>query len=291
MRILILGANGMLGHEVARLFRDDPEVYALMRGDFSAVQGYDIFHKQRTICGVDVGDQSRLQRILKEIAPGAVINCVGIVKQVADAHDAVKSIEINSLFPHRLSVLCAANKCRLIHISTDCVFSGAKGNYREEDNPDPVDLYGRSKLLGEVTEGDALTIRTSMIGLELSSQHGLLEWFLSRKGTEVKGYRKAIFSGFTTRALSGILKDVLFRYPALKGLYHVSSSPINKFDLLTLIRDKTGIDIKIVPDDQLNCDRSLDSSRFRAETRYGIPSWDSMIAELAEDIKRRNNDS
>jgi dTDP-4-dehydrorhamnose reductase len=291
MRILILGANGMLGHELVRLFRDDPHVYALMRGDFSAVQKYGIFYKQRTICGVDAADQRLLERTLEKLGPDAVINCIGIVKQVSDAHDAVKSIEINALFPHRLAALCAGQKCRLIHISTDCVFSGAKGNYREEDNPDPVDLYGRSKLLGEVTGGDALTIRTSMIGRELNSQHGLLEWFLSQKGGQVKGYTKAVFSGFTTGALSVILKEIVFRYPALKGLYHVSSAPISKFDLLALIREKTGIDIEIVPDDQLKCDRSLDSSRFRAETQYSIPSWDSMIEKLAEDIKRRHNDS
>ena len=286
MRILILGGSGMLGHEAYRIFQSDSDVYALMRNDFSAVKGFGIFDKNKTVCGVDAGDYPLLEKMLKKISPDAVINCIGIVKQVKETHDPIKSIEINSLFPHKLSGICAQNNCRLIHLSTDCVFSGIKGDYTEKDNPDPVDLYGWTKLLGEVTSGNVLTIRTSMIGRELNTDHGLLEWFLNQEGKEVKGYTNAIFSGFTTRALSIILKEIIFKHSALKGLYHVSSEPISKFNLLMLIKIKMNLNIEIIPDDRLRCDRTLNSSKFRKETNYTPPSWENMIEVLAENIKK-----
>ena len=286
MRILILGASGMLGHEAYRVFQSDSDVYALMRNDFSVVKGFGIFDKNKSICGVDAGNYPLLEETIQKIRPDAVINCIGIVKQVKEIGDPVEGIEINSLFPHKLSGICARNNCRLIHLSTDCVFSGIKGDYTEKDNPDPVDLYGRTKLLGEAVTGNVLTIRTSMIGRELATNHGLLEWFLSQEGKEVKGYKNAIFSGFTTRALSMALKEIIFKHPGLKGLYHVSSQPISKFDLLTLIKRKMGLNIGIIPDEQFKCDRTLNSSKFRQETHYTPPSWENMIEVLAENIKK-----
>jgi dTDP-4-dehydrorhamnose reductase len=170
-------------------------------------------------------------------------------------------------------------------MSTDCVFSGRKGNYHESDLADAEDLYGKSKFLGEVHEAHCVTLRTSIIGTELSRKKSLVEWFLAQKGP-IKGFRRAIFSGFTTIEMARIIENLMVRHPAVSGLYHVSSAPISKYDLLMLIRNKLGMSTEIVPDDTLQIDRSLDSARFRRECGYNPPAWENMIEELANDIKR-----
>ncbi|MCX5705952.1 MAG: SDR family oxidoreductase [Candidatus Omnitrophica bacterium] len=286
MRVLILGGKGMLGHKAWQVLKDSFDVYVTIRGSFSEVEEFGIFDKSKTICNVNVLDFPNLEEEIGEFRPDVILNCIGIVKQISEAHDAVKSIEINSLFPHKLALLCSKINSRLIHISTDCVFSGKKGGYTEDDNPDPLDLYGRTKLLGEVTEGNVLTLRTSIIGRELNTIHGLLEWFFSQRGKTIKGYTKAIFSGFTTGTLSAILKDIILNHKSIKGLYHVSSGSISKFDLLMSIKKKFDLNVEIIPDDQFKCDRSLDSSKFRIEAGYIPPLWDTMIRELAEEIEK-----
>lgn len=286
MRALVLGGNGMLGHMAWELLKNDLDVYVTVRGVFSEIERFKIFDKKRTFCGVQVENFLSFEDIVKKSKPDIILNCIGIVKQSNDSVNPLKSIEVNSLFPHKLARLCGKRGCRLIHLSSDCVFSGSRGNYTEYDNPDPLDLYGRTKLLGEVTEGDILTIRTSMIGRELGTSHGLLEWFLNQRGGEVKGFKNAIFSGFTTRVLSKILRDVIVTYRNLKGIYHVSSEPISKLDLLLLIKQKTGVDIEIVPDTMVKCNRSLNSSKFRQETGFKSPSWEDMIEGVAQDIKK-----
>jgi dTDP-4-dehydrorhamnose reductase len=210
------------------------------------------------------------------------VNCIGIVKQRSAGSQAIPSIEVNALFPHRLALLCRGHGTRLIHISTDCVFSGRRGNYNEGNLPDATDIYGRSKLLGEVTEGNALTLRTSMIGRELTRKASLLEWFLSQAG-QIKGYRRAIFSGFTTSELARIIERLIAQFPEAAGLYHVSSEPISKYDLLCLVRDRMRPGVHITPDDELQCDRSLDSTRFQTRFGYKPPKWETMIDELAQD--------
>jgi dTDP-4-dehydrorhamnose reductase len=177
-------------------------------------------------------------------------------------------------------------QARLVHLSTDCVFSGSRGGYREEDAADADDLYGRSKLLGEVGESPCITLRTSIIGSELSRKSGLLEWFLAQKGGSIKGFTGAIFSGFTTAELSRVIERVLVGYPQAAGLYHVSSAPISKYDLLCRLNTRLGLGVEIVPWSDFHCDRSLDSARFRAEFAYTPPSWDEMIEELARDLHR-----
>ena len=287
MRILILGGSGMLGHTALQFLRNDLDVYTTIRSDFDEVAQFDIFEKNKTICGINVENFGILEKTVTKVNPDVILNCIGIVKQIREADDSIKSIEINSLFPHKLAAMCNTNNYRLIHLSTDCVFSGEKGNYTEEDKTDPVDLYGRTKLLGEVTTGNVLTIRTSMIGQELNTNHGLLEWFLSQQEREAKGYTNAVFSGFTTKALSIILKEIISKHSDLKGLYHVSSEPISKFNLLMLIKKKMGLDIEITPDEDFYCDRSLDSSKFRKEFSYTPPSWEKMIDELVIELKGR----
>jgi dTDP-4-dehydrorhamnose reductase len=192
---------------------------------------------------------------------------------------------VNALLPHRLALMCADVSARLVHISTDCVFSGARGGYREDDFADAADLYGRTKFLGEVgQEPHCLTLRTSIIGPELARKASLLEWFLAQR-TRVRGFTKAIFSGFTTTELARVIELMLTRYPDASGLYHVSSEPINKYDLLVAIRDALGLDIEIVPDATFEIDRSLDSTRFRSEFNYTPPSWPAMIGELANELR------
>lgn len=281
-RVLILGGAGMLGHRLAADLRQDFEVWVTLRGSVQAYERYGSFDPNRTLGGVDVLNFDAVTEVMGTVRPDAVINCIGIIKQLAAAKDPFLSVSINSLLPHRLHRLCRASGARLIHFSTDCVFSGRTGNYTEEDPSDALDLYGRSKFLGETVGEGALTIRSSIIGHELGSASGLLEWFLSQRGRQVPGYRRAFFSGFTTHEMARIVRMVLTEHPALSGTFQVSSERINKYDLLTLIRQAYGIDVEIVPDDKVEIDRSLDSTRFRRLTGYAPPTWPEMIAELAE---------
>jgi dTDP-4-dehydrorhamnose reductase len=195
----------------------------------------------------------------------------------------VRSITVNALFPHRVAALCAASGARLIHFSTDCVFSGGRGAYREEDVPDPIDLYGRSKLLGEVDAPGALTLRTSIIGRELEHFTGLLEWFL-RSGPVVGGYTRVVWSGVTTNYVASLV-GTLIRDAPLDGLFHVSSAPITKHDLLVALRDAFGKQTRIEPQASPVSDRSLESDRFWSRTGLNRPRWDDMIGDLVDDSR------
>jgi dTDP-4-dehydrorhamnose reductase len=221
--------------------------------------------------------------LLEEWRPHAVVNCVGVIKQLPEGDDPVVCIHINALFPHLLARACRERGIRLIHISTDCVFSGHRGNYREDDPSDAVDLYGRTKYLGEVSEPGCITVRTSMIGRELSSSHGLLEWFLAQRGRSVRGYRKAVFSGLTTLELASVITRILTEWTFLSGVCQVVAEPIDKYSLLCLIRDIFGLEVEIQPDTSHVCDRSLDGSRFHGATNYVAPSWRAMIEAMRAD--------
>jgi dTDP-4-dehydrorhamnose reductase len=286
MRVLILGGEGMLGHKVFQVLSKRFETFATFR-DFNGLwRHYPMYadvDPGRTVGGVDVMDFDTVVRAFARIKPDVVVNCIGIIKQLKEAKDPIISINLNSLFPYRLAELCAATGSRMFHMSTDCVFSGRKGNYTEDDIPDAEDLYGRTKLLGEVDREGCLTIRTSIVGRDFAKQSALLEWFLSNRGGRVQGYVNAIYTGFPTQVLARIMGDLIVDYGNLSGLYHVSSEPIDKYSLLVKIRDAMGLDIEIEPYEDLACDRSLDSSCFRGETGYSIPDWDEMIAELAQD--------
>jgi dTDP-4-dehydrorhamnose reductase len=285
MRILVLGGDGMLGHQLLKSLSSRHEVKVTLRQNLAVYQQYGLFVESNSYAGIDVRSFARISEVMADFQPDAVINAVGIVKQRIEAKESIPSIEINALLPHRLSVLCRVAGVRLIHLSTDCVFSGKKGNYRENDPPDADDLYGRSKYLGEVHESHCLTLRTSIIGYELSRKKSLLEWFLSQTGT-VKGFTGAIYSGFTTKEMSRIIEMVLLKNTDAHGLYHVTSDPINKYDLLLLFRDKFDKDIEVVRDGDFVCDRSMDSARFRRDFDYVPPTWDAMIAELAKDSQK-----
>lgn len=284
MRVLVLGGTGMLGHKVYQVLGEHFETKVTVRERFDSISTRGPLTEQDVIEGIDVADVSAVEAALASFRPDAVVNCAGIIKQLPQAHDAQLSISVNSLAPHRLASLAQRYGARFVQISTDCVFSGQQGMYKESDNPDPVDLYGRSKLLGEVDElEDAVTLRTSIIGRELASTHSLVEWFLSQTGPSVKGFTNAIFSGLPTVALAKVIASVLRDHPDLHGLYHVSSDPINKHDLLTLIRDAYGKQIEIIPDGATRIDRSLDSRRFAEATGITIPSWPELVQAMASD--------
>ena len=284
MKVLVLGADGMLGHQVVQRLTHSHEVVAIVRKPptpkvTAALKG------ARLITGVDV----RLSRVLDlvvEERPGFVVNAAGIVKQREAAADPVESIQVNGLFPHQLADACRQAEARLIQISTDCVFSGLRGNYREKDIPDPVDLYGRTKLVGEVSGPGCLTIRTSMIGLELANFSSLIEWFLHQQ-RPVSGFRQARWNGLTTIELARLIDRLVKDHPDLTGVWHVSGQTLSKYDLLATLTVMLGRDVELVPDDKVVIDRSLNSDRFRSAVGYDPPSREVMLAELAAAIRER----
>lgn len=271
----------MFGHQFYKQLRERHDVRVTLRQDFAAYSAYNLFDPARTYTGIDVRSNERLTEVMADFQPDAVVNAVGIVKQRHSAQASIPSLEINALLPHRLSELTRLGKARLVHLSTDCVFSGRQGMYQESDFSDAEDLYGRSKYLGEVSDPHTLTLRTSIIGPELARKSSLLEWVCAQRG-EVRGFRQAIFSGLTTSELSRVIEKLLVEYPEAAGLYQVSSDPINKYDLLKLIQQAYRLPIEVKADDQFRIDRSLDSSRFRQEFQYAPPSWPQMVQELAE---------
>lgn len=289
MRILIFGITGMLGHVLWLKFKQSHNTFGTVRRTRKELKTYTSFFEKdnnQIIDNVDVTDEGAVERALVLSQPDIVINCIGIIKQVSAAKDPIVSIRINSLFPHILAEKCREGGFRLIHISTDCVFSGKKGLYREDDISDAEDLYGKTKYLGEVSGPNCLTIRTSIIGRELSGANGLLEWFLAQEGKEVKGYKKAIFSGLTTYALADIMLEIIEKHYCLEGIYQISSDPITKFDLLNKLTQRLSLDIEIMADESVVVDRSLDSSKFRRATKVNIPFWEAMIDDLTSRTKQ-----
>lgn len=281
-RVLVLGVSGMLGNAVLRVFAQS-DVYSVVGSARSAgVLGFlPLELRKQVICGVDVENADSLMRLFALARPEVVINCIGLVKQLSEAADPLAAIPINALLPHRLARLCDVAGARLIHMSTDCVFAGTRGMYREQDLPDARDLYGLSKYMGEVDYPHAVTLRTSIIGHELRSAHGLVGWFLAQQGP-VKGFTRAIFSGLPTLELARVMRDFVVPNPMLRGLYHLSAEPTNKFELLKLVALNYGKAITITPDDELVIDRSLDSSRFRKITGYQPPAWPEMVRSMRE---------
>jgi len=283
MRVLVLGASGMLGSAVFRAFDGYAlhEVWGLVRNE-SFLPYFSSAQRRRLVTGVDVLDDAALSAAFARVRPTVVINCIGLIKQKDHAQDPLVVLPINAMLPHRLSALCAPHNVRLLHISTDCVFSGRKGMYTEADPSDAEDLYGKSKYIGEVRDGaHAVTLRTSIVGRELNSSRALVDWFLAQQGS-VHGFSRSIFSGVTAIELARVMRDVVLPNPGLYGLYHVSAAPISKFDLLKLVAAQYRKTIEILPDDTQVIDRSLDSSRFLQATAYRAPSWESMVRVMHE---------
>lgn len=290
IKTLVLGISGMLGSAVYRTFCSDAKFDVVGTARSNAVRRHiPDGGPGRLVTDVDVLDQDRMVALFCDERPDLVINCVGLVKQLPSAKDPLVALPINALFPHRLARLCQVSKARLVHISTDCVFSGDKGQYLESDPADALDLYGRSKHLGEVvTYPHAVTLRTSIIGREIGTAHSLVDWFLNQQG-QVKGFTRAIFSGLPTDELARVIRDVVVPNPQLSGLYHVSSDAIAKYDLLRLVADAYGKQIAVEPSDSLVIDRSLDSTRFRDATGYKARAWPELIKSMHEFDDRKAN--
>lgn len=282
-RLLIFGAAGMLGHQLYRQLDREFEVYGSIRRPLSSVAAFGFFDPNRLIYDVDAAKPEPIIAAVATIKPDVVVNCVGVVKSLEAAAGMVDNIRLNALLPHLLYTACREHGARLIQISTDCVFAGTRGNYAETDTPDAVDVYGKTKFLGEVSGEAALTLRTSFIGRELNSSRGLLEWFLANRGGQVKGYAKAVFSGLTTLEMARVIGLLVRDFPELSGVYHLAAEPIDKHRLLGRIRDAMKLDIQVKKDTGVKVNRSLDGRRFARATGYRPPDWAEMIQELAAD--------
>ena len=278
----------MIGHTIFRVLRDQKSWTVL--GSFHTGNSSLSFlsaPSDSLLGNVDLLDDISLIRVFEKLRPDLVINCAGLTKHKPEAEDPLIALPINALMPHRVANLCRLTGTRLIHISTDCVFSGMKGNYAEEDFTDARDVYGKSKALGEIVSPNTITLRTSTIGHELQSKYGLLEWFLSQSH-QCKGYARAVFSGFPTVVLAEIIRDFVIPKNNLSGLFNVAANPINKYDLLKLIAKVYAKKIDIIYDDSLAIDRSLNGERFRRETGYNAPSWPDLIQAMYQDRRSAN---
>lgn len=285
-RVIVLGGAGMLGHKMFQALRKRcATTFCTVREDIrkppfdrvEMLQGDDV------VPGVDVTDFPALEAILSAFRPEFVVNCVGVIKQRAEAVSPIPSITINSLLPHKLAQIAARCGGRVIHFSTDCVFNGKRGGYTEEDPSDAEDLYGKTKFLGEVAVANALTLRTSIIGRELTEHRSLLDWFLAQNQKTVRGYRRVIYSGVTTNHLAEVVASIIQDHPGLNGLYQVASEPISKYDLLCLLREAYQVDIRIEPDDLEVSDRSMKCERLREAIAYKCPPWPVLARQLAGD--------
>jgi dTDP-4-dehydrorhamnose reductase len=278
MRVIVLGATGMLGHVLVEQLAPQFELHVGVR---------DVERARRLGVGgeahaVDALEPAAVAALIGRLRPAVVVNAIGLVKQLEEASRPIPAITVNALLPHVLLEAAGAHGARLVHVSTDCVFSGrlpAPRAYREDDTADAEDLYGRTKLLGELTEAPGLTLRTSIIGRELERASGLMEWFAAQQGAALNGFTNAIFSGLTTRALARVIGSVIRDRPGLSGLYQVAAEPISKYDLLVRLRDVLGVECEIRAVDEPRVNRALDGSRFLADTGIAVPSWDQMLEE------------
>lgn len=283
-RMLVLGATGMLGSTLYRYFSALPEfeTFGTIR-DGAAMRHFVPDLHRGLLANINLESDAGLLGAFYQVRPDIVINCVGIIKQLPNANDYLESLSINAMLPHRIARFASLVGARLVHFSTDCVFSGKTGLYTESSFPDAYDVYGRTKFLGEVDYVDAITLRTSIIGHELSSKKSLIDWFLSQEG-EVKGFTEAVFSGLPTIEIARVVKEYVLPNPELHGLYHLSVDPIDKYALLQLVADVYKKDILITPDDQLTIDRSLDSQRFRAATGFMPKRWSDLVCDMHHDF-------
>lgn len=278
----------MLGHRLCAAWRDRYDIFGTVRTPAAAAAvTANALAPDRCLGGVAVSSPPEaVDTLLERTRPAVVVNAIGLIKQRAEAADTARTIAVNAHFPHVLASACERARARLVHISTDCVFSGVRGLYREADLADADDVYGRSKRLGEPGE-PAVTLRMSLIGPELGSAHGLVEWFLAtaQPGAAVPGYRRAVFSGLTTAVAADAIGHLIDHHPSLVGTWHVAAAPITKLDLLVRLAGLLGISADVVPTDTPVIDRSLDGSAFAVATGWAAPDWGAMLAQLADEMR------
>lgn len=286
MRILVLGGAGMLGHKMVQVVeRQFDNVWWTLRGsrNDAKLAPVPLLRGDHAIEGVDASNITALRRLLERVKPDVVVNCIGLIKQRPEGQSPIEAITINSLLPHVVADAVGQWGARLIHFSTDCVFNGRRGGYTEDDPSDAEDVYGRSKFLGESSASNALTLRTSIIGRELSNHKSLLDWFLSQRGRTIRGFRRHIWSGVTTNHLAAVTARAIQEWSSLSGVYQVSSSSISKYDLLLLMRDVYSLPVTIEPDDAQFLDRSMSGAKLAAATGYRPPDMPTLLHEMASD--------
>lgn len=278
MNVLVLGAAGLLGNAVFRVMAERAEWNVCGTVRSPAARDHfteDLAARLRVVD--DLTQLAELTAVLEECTPDVVVNCVAPPKQ--SFKDLDKALAVFAVFPQRLAHLCRLKRARFVHMSTDAVFSGARGAYTEDDCPDPVDTYGTVKYLGEPAGDHTVTLRTSMLGHELGTRHALLEWFLAQQGS-CRGFTRAIFSGLPTVELARIIRDVIVPNLKLAGVYHVAAAPISKFALLELVAAEYGKTIALTADDSVALDRSLVGEKFRAATGYTAPPWPELLRTM-----------
>ena len=285
MKIIILGASGLIGHKLLHTFKNsDHEIFGIIHGKKNDFLNIEFLQEDSILEEFNILDFIKLEGIFDAIKPDVVLNCVGITKRKEEVNNLEYTIEVNSLFPHKLANLAKRMNFRVIHFSTDCVFNGETGNYNEESNTTGEDIYGKTKALGEIKYPHTLTVRSSFIGRELTGQTELLEWLISQNGKTIKGFTKAMYSGVSTTFMSRVILDIMENYPKLSNLYQLATpEPISKYDLLCLARDSFSLDIEIVPDDTFEIQPTLNGKKLRKAMNLTIPSWEEMMNELASD--------
>lgn len=279
MRALVLGGDGMMGHKLLEVLSGHVDLYVTYRKKAGIIHPKNLVFEN-----MDVNEWGKLETVISIVKPDVIINCVGIVKQKKS--DDLDLMLVNNIFPKKLASYCIENNVRLFHLSTDCVFSGVQGNYKETDTPCPVDIYGASKYFGEVHGPGIITIRTSMIGWQVKDFGSLLSWFVLQRGKNISGYQNVIFSGLSTAVLSKLILDLILVYSIPPGLYHIPGPAISKFDLLNKIKDQMGLVVEIEPEYSYHIDRSLCGDKFYNATGWRSPSWNEMIAEVVSEWPR-----
>lgn len=278
----------MLGHKLYQVLSREFDTWVTFRSFDDRIRTLDLFDRSRVIDGIDAFEVSSVREAIQRSKPQVVVNCIGMVKQREDAKVHKIAIYLNALFPHVVAEICRGEHIRFMHISTDCVFSGSKGNYDEGSTSDAEDLYGRTKFLGEVQDGAGLTLRTSIIGHEISNGHSLVDWFLRNAGGTVRGYTRALYTGFPTVLFAREIARLIREFPDLCGLYQLSSDVISKYELLKIINEHYGSKITIEPFDGFVCDRSLNSERYREKTGFRPLPWPDMVKAMREDYIMSN---
>ena len=277
-KILIFGCNGLLGSSVFYSLSDSKalNVVGTVRTEDS-IKYFPFRYQSNIISSVDIANQESLEKIFVQTEPDIVINCVSLPSSLLRLQNPLEMIPIYSLLPHRLAEIANRKHTRLINISTDGVFSGNRGFYSELDFPDASDLYGRAKILGEISQSKhVITLRTSMFGHSIRGNNGLIDWFLSQQEL-CKGYTRVLFSGLPTVVIAEIIRDYIIPRPDIWGIYNLAAAPISKFNLLNLVKEIYNKKITITPDDEPYCDRSLNAARFCDAVGYEPPVWGELI--------------
>jgi dTDP-4-dehydrorhamnose reductase len=286
MKVCVLGAGGLLGHMLVRVLSESNDVFGTTRerpGVSSPLAKF--LPLEKWIGGVDASNLEAVKNVFDTSQFDVAINCIGLIKQRDSIVSDSEMMAINGEFPHHLAQIANRVGTRVIHISTDCVFSGSKGNYFESDSPDPVDVYGKSKLLGELNDSKNLILRTSHIGRELTVKKSFVEWLISQKSGHVNGYSNAIYSGLTTQALARTTLKLLSGNSHLTGLYHVSSQPISKLEIINKLNKLLDLQITVTPDASVQINRSLNSEKFQNATNISPQTWDEMLSDFSQDQK------